>query len=116
MFIIYDKTTKQIFSVSEVYEPCIPDNHDTFELDMSFSDLKTHPSFCRFIDGRLEYSPELESAFDYDYTIKRASKYPSITDQLDMLWHMMDDEIIPGKDSLWYNTILSIKEKYPKSE
>jgi hypothetical protein len=37
-------------------------------------------------------------------------------DQLDMLWHMMDQEIIPGKNSEWYNTIAAIKDKYPKPE
>jgi len=44
----------------------------------------------------------------------RASEYPAITDQLDMLWHMMEDEVIPGKGSEWFNTIQSVKQKYPK--
>jgi len=33
-----------------------------------------------------------------------------------MLWHMMDDEIIPGKGSDWYNTILTVKNTHPKPE
>ena len=48
------------------------------------------------------------------YKKQRILEYPSLQEQLDMLWHMMDDDIIPGKDSQWYNTILSVKQKYPK--
>lgn len=48
------------------------------------------------------------------YKWDRISAYPQVGEQLDMLWHMMDNEIIPGKDSDWYNTILEIKQRYPK--
>jgi hypothetical protein len=48
------------------------------------------------------------------YQIDRRKNYPSIPNQLDMLWHMMDDETIPGKDSVWYQTIKQVKETYPK--
>ena len=48
------------------------------------------------------------------YKKQRIMEYPPLQEQLDMLWHMMDDNIIPGKGSQWYNTILSVKEKYPK--
>lgn len=44
----------------------------------------------------------------------RAKTYPSLSDQLDMLWHMMDDETIPGKGSDWYNTIKAVKDQFPK--
>lgn len=50
------------------------------------------------------------------YTSLRMKEYPSVTDQLDMLWHMMDDETIPGKGSDWYNTILTVKNNHPKPE
>lgn len=48
------------------------------------------------------------------YRRKRASEYPSIGDQLGMLWDMMNNETIPGKDSIWYQSIQDIKNKYPK--
>lgn len=54
---------------------------------------------------------------DYDskeYQRLRAAEYPSITDQLDMIWHMMNNETIPGKGSDWYNTILDVKNRYTK--
>ena len=53
---------------------------------------------------------------DPPYFIKRMNEYPPLGDQLDMLWHMMNQEIIPGKNSEWYNTIAAIKDKYPKPE
>jgi len=48
------------------------------------------------------------------YQQKRALEYPSIGDQLDMLWHMMNDETISGKNSTWYNTIKEVKDNNPK--
>lgn len=54
---------------------------------------------------------ELANAYKYD----RISEYPDIGDQLDMLWHMMDNETLPGKGSDWYNTLLDVKTKYPKA-
>ena len=58
----------------------------------------------------------LQSQYESDtYKRQRQSAYPNVTDQLDMLWHMMDQGIIPGKGSNWYNTILTVKNQYPKT-
>lgn len=73
-------------------------------------------------DGSIEFVPSDEpylptepaQPVELPYNIKRYKEYPQIADQLDMIWHMMDDETIPGKGSEWYNTILEIKNKYPK--
>lgn len=48
------------------------------------------------------------------YKLDRASEYPSVEEQLDMLWHMIDEEELPGKDSTFYKTLLLAKQKYPK--
>ena len=40
-------------------------------------------------------------------------KYPSITDQLDMLWHSMDTGEI-SKSKIFYDINKSVKNKYPK--
>jgi hypothetical protein len=48
------------------------------------------------------------------YNAMRINEYPSVGNQLDMLWHMMDNETIPGKGSEWYNTILAVKQRHPK--
>jgi hypothetical protein len=47
---------------------------------------------------------------------KRRASYPSIEDQLDIMWH----DIYSGKfgedakDGEWFKSILLIKEQYPK--
>lgn len=48
------------------------------------------------------------------YFIKRMKEYPPISDQLDMLWHAMDKDEIPGKGSEWYESILAVKNAHPK--
>ena len=49
------------------------------------------------------------------YKVSRSQAYPSITDQLDMLWHAINNgENL--KDSQWFNSIKEVKEKYPKPE
>jgi hypothetical protein len=54
------------------------------------------------------YSESLKTYSDH-----RASSYPSIPDQLDMLWHAMDTGILPKVDS-FYSINKSVKDKYPK--
>lgn len=73
-------------------------------------------------DGTIEFVPSSEpppmppppQAVELPYDLKRARAYPTVTDQLDMLWHLMDDETLPGKGSTWYNIILEIKQAHPK--
>lgn len=69
------------------------------------------PSIEEIRTKALELKQEIENTV---YQRDRVKAYPSINDQLDMLWHMMDDGIIPGKDSDWYNSIKDIKDQFPK--
>ena len=49
------------------------------------------------------------------YVLQRASAYPSIGDQLDMLWHTMDkDNELQHKYYDFYQTIKKVKVDYPK--
>ena len=46
---------------------------------------------------------------------KRASNYPSIGDQLDMLWHSIDrDGELKSKYYDFYEAIKAVKVKFPK--
>jgi hypothetical protein len=47
------------------------------------------------------------------YRRQRAKEYPSIGDQLDMLWHAIDNGTL-NKSSDFYTSLKSIKEQYPK--
>lgn len=48
-----------------------------------------------------------------DYTKKRVAAYPSLEEQLDMLWHGMNTGEIP-KTEPFYTTIKQVKDTYPK--
>ena len=47
------------------------------------------------------------------YKLTRKELYPSVGDQLDALWHAMDDGLIPKIEPM-YSDIKSIKEEIPK--
>lgn len=46
----------------------------------------------------------------------RTAKYPEITEQLDALWHDVNNGIFGegAKESSWFKMILSVKEELPK--
>jgi hypothetical protein len=46
---------------------------------------------------------------------QRLRQYPSIGDQLDMLWHAIDAGTL-NKTSDFYKTIKAVKDAHPKSE
>lgn len=50
---------------------------------------------------------------EYTYAELRSMEYPGIGEQLDLLWHMIDQGNI-DKTSSFYTTLANIKNKYPK--
>ena len=44
---------------------------------------------------------------------RRKAEYPSVQEQLDMLWHAMDQGQFP-KAEPFYSSIKRIKDRYPK--
>jgi len=58
---------------------------------------------------------ELEIAYDAkNYQRQREPEYPAISDQLDMLWHAIDDGTL-DKTSDFYTSLKAIKDKYLKT-
>jgi len=49
----------------------------------------------------------------YQYAYDRCHKYPDGFEQLDMIWHAVNNGI-DLKNSEWFKTIKKIKEDYPK--
>jgi hypothetical protein len=47
------------------------------------------------------------------YARDRKAEYPKVEDQLDAIWHALNDNI-GLNDTEWFKTIKQIKEKYPK--
>lgn len=50
---------------------------------------------------------------DMDYRKARESLYPPMSEQLDMLWHAMDDHHLPRVEP-FYSRIKAVKDAYPK--
>lgn len=51
----------------------------------------------------------------FEYSRSRAREYPLQKEQLDLLWHAINDGV-NLKDSEWFKTIKAVKDKYPKPE
>ena len=50
-----------------------------------------------------------------NYVEQRINAYPPVGDQLDMLWHTIDkDEKLQGKYFDFYQTLKTVKVKFPK--
>ena len=60
---------------------------------------------------------EVQAEYDANqYQRDRATAYPSIGDQLDMLWHTIDKDILLQKRYFdFYQTIKKVKVKFPKT-
>lgn len=63
----------------------------------------------RFINGEFEpYVPEVS------YDVARRDGYPPIQEQLDMLWHAMDQGALP-KVEPFYTALQRVKQQHPKT-
>ena len=73
---------------------------------------------CKIEDGKIveKESNERKNLRETKLArVQRSQEYPAIVEQLDMLYHAIDaDRDLKIKFSNFYNTIKSVKEKYPK--
>ena len=49
-----------------------------------------------------------------EYVFLRKTAYPSVADQLDLIWHMIDQDVAFDKESAFYKAIDAVKTKHPK--
>jgi hypothetical protein len=93
-----------------------------FEIEMAAGNLTYHkwyhedglpPPTKAEIDVEMVYQEKL--AKHYQYAYDRCKHYPDGFEQLDMLWHAIN-EGKNLKDSEWFQTIKEVKEQFPKSE
>ncbi|MBQ4472126.1 MAG: hypothetical protein II942_02645 [Alphaproteobacteria bacterium] len=71
--------------------------------------LTTDKEIVGGYDGKRYFKGEEPSAPEASYSEKRAAEYPSIADQLDMIYW---DKV--NGTNLWVEKITAIKTKYPK--
>jgi 4-hydroxyphenylpyruvate dioxygenase-like putative hemolysin len=102
-----------------------------YTIDDAYASLCPTVSF-HILDGSIQYwsdpsvpvptKQELEDEVerlqaDYDskeYQRQRAKEYPLITDQLDMLWHAINNGTL-DKSSEFYTAIKAVKDASPKT-
>tara|TARA_B110000285_G_C14705192_1_gene415236 strand:- start:52 stop:321 length:270 start_codon:yes stop_codon:yes gene_type:complete len=79
-----------------------------------------YQTYLNRVDGQNELSrfsndPQMyNSALINEFNEIRQDNYPNISEQLDLLWHAIDAEIIPGKTSDFYTTLKTVKDTYPQ--
>ena len=104
-----------MFGVSDAVKRLRPDS--VFEI--------TNTEFTKWYDPNGLPAPTWQEVMnqmendkkEYDrlqYHRDRLAEYPSVAEQLDMIWHAMNYGSIAGNDSEWFRLINSIKLKYPK--
>jgi hypothetical protein len=49
------------------------------------------------------------------YDVKRSMEYPNLQEQLDMLWHELNENGTLSNTGEWFTTIDGIKKRYPKT-
>jgi len=82
---------------------------------------KTHPNIVTIRDGVaydkdnnvVEYNEATVQAYIAANEYKSLRQYPSIGDQLDMLWHAIDNGTL-NKTSDFYTAIKAVKDAHPK--
>lgn len=72
--------------------------------------LQTEKEIVCGYDGKYYFAGEEPTPPEPSYSEKRASEYPSIQDQLDMIYW---DKV--NGTNLWQDKITEIKNKYPKA-
>jgi hypothetical protein len=93
-------------------------NPDTGEYDYENVEWQTHPDWIPPTKEEVEtYLETIRSEWDTNvkYQLSRKVKYPSIGEQLDSLWHAMDDGLIPKIEPM-YSDIKSVKDQFPKGD
>jgi hypothetical protein len=75
---------------------------------------KNQPNLLPTLEQLQQEAARLEEVeISLEYQRKRRTEYPSVADQLDMLWHAMDTGALPRVDS-FYDAIKAVKDTNPK--
>jgi hypothetical protein len=82
---------------------------DTYQ-DIIWTDSRDIPTEEQFNEQMDIIESEIEQV-----RTNRLEDYPSVEDQLDMLWHSMNAGLI-SKQNPFYEAIKAVKSKYPKPE
>ena len=100
---------------SNTYVASVSDIANTFQKGLSTKQKNIKEvKECVYILGRIGQFYDTVYGPNADYKKWRSLEYPSVIDQLDMIWHAMDNGEIP-KANTFFEARASVKEKYPKN-
>ena len=107
---------KKIIEIHDALMSLLPENtafavedNDYTKIDIQTEGV-TLPS-KEEVEAEMARLQAIEDAIEYQHNRKAA--YPNIGDQLDMLWHAIDNGTL-DKTSDFYTTLKGIKDNYPK--
>ena len=93
-------------------------NPDTGEFDYENVEWQTHPDWVPPTKEEVdEYLATIQSEWDTNikYSLSRKVSYPDVGEQLDALWHAMDQNVIPRIEPM-YSDVKAIKDQFPKGD
>lgn len=93
-------------------------NPETQEYDYDHIEWQTHPNWTPPPKAEVEaYLAKIQAEWDAakKYQLSRAVTYPSIGEQLDALWHAMDEGTLPKIEPM-YSDIKATKTAFPKGD
>jgi len=110
-YVIYEKATGTI--VQAVF--CQRTVVDLYAQDDGLASMEVEamidPSKYRVVNGSLV---AIEADTSQSYAEQRMYAYPAVTEQLDALWHAMDQGILPKIEPM-YSDVKAVKLSIPKS-
>ena len=116
---MYDMKTEISFENRKLFKSVTKFNPQ-FGLEVTFSgeDIDSLKWDSTPIPKDTILAKQAELKADYDakkYQRDRANEYPSWQDQMDMLWHSIDENAeLKQKYFAFYEAIKAVKAKYPK--
>jgi hypothetical protein len=109
-YIIFNRDTGEIIQSIYCQETVLDNYTRNGELGAIAVEGVLDPSKFHVVNGTIE---EYELVGDVSYREQRMYAYPSVSEQLDSLWHAMDQGILPKIEPM-YSQVKAVKTGIPK--
>jgi hypothetical protein len=113
-YILYNKDGKILQNISSTTEQTNLPLFGNYLLEVPSPINNTN--LKKVVNGEIiDINEQQPNTFTYD--LNRYLEYPTVREQLGMLWHDIDQGLFgdTAKDSNFYKSILSVKNQFPKS-
>jgi hypothetical protein len=69
-----------------------------------------------WVEDNIEYMPYPDPSYVPPYGALRKMSYPDLGEQLDMLWHEINENGSISSSGQWFQSISDVKTQFPKDE